>query len=123
MLSELGRREAAFQAAEEAVTVYRGLAEARPDAFLPDLARSLGTFGLCLKAAGHPRDALAAFAEGIGALRPAFLVLPTAFAGLMRALAREYITLATEHGEEPDGELLAPIIAKFEELSGEESSK
>ena len=41
MLSDLGRREAALQAAEEAAALYRELARARPDAFTPDLAGSL----------------------------------------------------------------------------------
>ena len=41
MLSDLGRREAALKAAEEAVGLSRELAEARPDAFTPDLAGSL----------------------------------------------------------------------------------
>ena len=40
-LSELGRREDALTAIDEAVGVYRELAGARPDAFLPDLAMSL----------------------------------------------------------------------------------
>ena len=40
-LADLGRREEALAAIEEAVTIYRALAEARPDAFLPDLAMSL----------------------------------------------------------------------------------
>ncbi len=37
-LSDLGRREEALAAAEEAVGLYRELAAARPDAFRPDLA-------------------------------------------------------------------------------------
>ena len=37
-LAELGRREEALAAIEEAAGIYRQLAEARPDAFLPDLA-------------------------------------------------------------------------------------
>ena len=40
-LSRLGRREEALAAIEEAVTICRQLAAARPDAFLPDLATSL----------------------------------------------------------------------------------
>ena len=40
-LADLGRREEALAAIEEAVTIRRQLAEARPDAFLPDLAMSL----------------------------------------------------------------------------------
>ena len=40
-LGDLGRREEALAAIEEAVTIYRQLAQARPDAFLPDLAAAL----------------------------------------------------------------------------------
>ena len=40
--SDLGRREEALAAAQEAVDIYRRLAQTRPDAFLPDLATSLG---------------------------------------------------------------------------------
>ncbi len=39
-LSDLGRREEALAATQEAVDIYRQLAAARPDAFLPDLARA-----------------------------------------------------------------------------------
>ena len=37
-LADLGRREEALAAIEEAVTIHRELAAARPDAFRPDLA-------------------------------------------------------------------------------------
>ena len=40
-LSGLGRREEALAAVEEAAGIYRQLAQARPDAFLPDLAMAL----------------------------------------------------------------------------------
>ena len=40
-LAGLGRREGALAAIDQAVTIGRQLAEARPDAFLPALARSL----------------------------------------------------------------------------------
>jgi hypothetical protein len=39
-LSELGRREDAFEASREAVDLFRALAQRKPDAFLPDLAGS-----------------------------------------------------------------------------------
>jgi hypothetical protein len=44
-LSDLGRREEALTAAEEAVRLYRALAAARPDAFTIQLARSLWVLG------------------------------------------------------------------------------
>jgi hypothetical protein len=40
-LAELGRREDALAAINEAVELYGGLAAARPDVFEPDLAASL----------------------------------------------------------------------------------
>lgn len=55
-LSELGRREEALEAAKEAADVYRGLAEARPDAFLPDLAGSLNNLGNRLSELGACRS-------------------------------------------------------------------
>ena len=46
-LNALGRHEeAALHATEEAVTLRRELAAARPDAFNPDLARSLNNLGV-----------------------------------------------------------------------------
>ena len=44
-LSGLGRRKEALAADEEAVKLARDLAEARPDAFTPDLAMSLNNLG------------------------------------------------------------------------------
>jgi len=38
---DLGRREEALAAAQEAADLYRGLARARPEAFTPNLAASL----------------------------------------------------------------------------------
>ena len=38
MLADLGRREQALAAIQEAVTIFRDLPAARPDAFRPDLA-------------------------------------------------------------------------------------
>ena len=119
-LSALGRREEALQAAQEAVDIRRRLAQDRPDAFLPDLARSLGVLGTCLAADARLRDAVEAFADGVRTLAPAFLRLPHAFASLMAALVSEYLTHVKELGESPDTDLLAPIVAKFEEIKGSE---
>ena len=63
MLSALGRREAALQAAEEAVALYRELARARPDAFTPDLAMSLNNLANMLSDLGRREAALQAAEE------------------------------------------------------------
>ncbi len=57
-LRDLGRREDALAAAQEAVDIRRGLAKDRPDAFLPNLAMSLNNLGNRLSDLGRREDAL-----------------------------------------------------------------
>jgi len=59
-LSDLGRREEALAAAEEAIHLYRALVEARPDAFTPDLALALNNLSGWLNMLGRRVEALAA---------------------------------------------------------------
>ena len=63
--SNLGRREDALAASQEAVDIRRRLAELRPDAFLPDLATSLNNTGAMLSNLGRREDALAASQEAV----------------------------------------------------------
>jgi hypothetical protein len=62
-------------ASEEAVAAYRALAAARPDAFAPDLARSLGMLGQ-IALSQDPDAAVEAFAEGMRVLSPLFRAVP-----------------------------------------------
>ncbi|MEL7216452.1 MAG: tetratricopeptide repeat protein, partial [Pseudomonadota bacterium] len=64
-LDALGRREEALAAIEEAMEIYRSLAAARPDAFLPDLAMSLNNLSGSLDALGHREEALSAINEAV----------------------------------------------------------
>ena len=64
-LSDLGEREQALAAAEEAVGLRRALAAARPEAFTPDLASSLNNLANRLSALGRPEAALAATEEAV----------------------------------------------------------
>jgi hypothetical protein len=59
-LGALGRREEGLAAVEEAVGIRRRLAEARPDAFLPDLAMSLNNLSVRLGELGRREEGLAA---------------------------------------------------------------
>jgi tetratricopeptide (TPR) repeat protein len=59
-LSALGRREEALTATQEAVKIYRQLAQQNPQAFLPDLAATLNNLGRALSALGWREEALAA---------------------------------------------------------------
>ena len=117
-LSELGRREDALAAAEEAIDICRRLAAERPDAFLPNLAASLNNLGGCLSELGRREDALAAAEEAVTILAPFFLRLPAAHAQRMRVICRQYLELSQKVGVEPDAALLAPIVEAFQKLQG-----
>jgi tetratricopeptide (TPR) repeat protein len=78
-LSDLGRREDALAAAEEAVRRYRALAAARPDAFTADLARCLNNLAAMLRDLGRREDALAAAAEAVRLYRALAAARPEAF--------------------------------------------
>jgi tetratricopeptide (TPR) repeat protein len=56
--SALGQREAALQSSQEAADIYRKLAQARPDTFLPDFAMSLNNLGVIQSALGQREAAL-----------------------------------------------------------------
>ncbi len=78
-LADLGRREAALQAIEEAVTIRRSLAAARPDAFLPDLAASLNNLSNRLSDLGRREAALQAIEEAVTIRRSLAAARPDAF--------------------------------------------
>jgi hypothetical protein len=109
-LRALGRREEALLATNEAVSIRRDLAAARPDAFLPDLARSLGGKGAILRAGGDGPGASQCFREGMVHLKPLFLRTPDAFSSLMMALTRDYLQACETGDLEPDMALLAEVL-------------
>ena len=82
-LSDLGRREEALAAAQEAVDIHRRLAHARPDDFLPDLASSVNNLGICFPTSGAA-EALAASEDVIDIHRRLAQTRPDAF---LRVLA------------------------------------
>jgi tetratricopeptide (TPR) repeat protein len=65
-LSNLGRREEALAAIEEAVTTYRALAAERPGVFRNDLISFLRTRARLLEALGRQAEADAARREADG---------------------------------------------------------
>jgi tetratricopeptide (TPR) repeat protein len=78
-LRDIGQREAAVEAAREAVEIYRQLAAARPDAFLPDLAMSLHNYGNSLSDVGQREAALEAAREAVEIYRQLAAARPDAF--------------------------------------------
>jgi tetratricopeptide (TPR) repeat protein len=119
-LSNLGRREEALEVARESVDIYRALSAERPDAFRPELAISLGALSQCLQGAGRAEEALEAIVEAAGTLSGFFLAQPRAFAPSMELMVKDYLELAEELGREPDEGLIGPLVAKLEEMKGED---
>ncbi len=64
-LSALGRHEEAFKATEEAVEIYRELAQKNPDSFRPDLAMALTGLGAHLYTLDRYEEALEATREAV----------------------------------------------------------
>ena len=79
MLSELGRSEAARQAAQDAVDLTRELAAARPDVFKPDLAMSLNNLANTLSELGRHEPALQAAQEAVDLRREFAATRPDVF--------------------------------------------
>ena len=78
-LAGLGRREEALAASQEAVTIRRELAAARPDAFRPGLATSLNKLAAGLARLGRREEALAASQEAASIYRELAAARPDAF--------------------------------------------
>jgi tetratricopeptide (TPR) repeat protein len=78
-LSNLGRREEALVATQEAVDIRRRLAAARPDALLPELASSLNNLGNRLSELDRREEALVATQEAVDIYRRLAAAGPDAF--------------------------------------------
>lgn len=124
-LSDFGRPEAAVAAAEEGVVLYRGLAEQQPDAFRPDLAVSLAVQANCLDAMDLAADAIETNIKAIATLHPAFAEHPAAFGHLMNPLVRQYCERCRRLEQDPDMEMLSPILAILQDnqIRGREQSQ
>ncbi len=78
-LSDLGHREEALVAGQEAVDVYRELSQSRPDAFQPDLAMSLNNLSNRLSVLGRREEALEAVQDAVAIRRNLSQSRPDAF--------------------------------------------
>ena len=101
-LSEMGQREDALAAAEEAVSLYRDLAAARSDAFTPDLAGSLNTVANRLSALGRREDALAAAEEAVSLYRDLAAARPDAFTPDLAGSLNTVATMLSALGRRED---------------------
>ena len=103
--------------------LYRQLAQARPDAFLPNLAMSLNNLANRLSALGRREEAIEARAEAIRLLTAPFAQLPAGFGLLMAGIVRDYLESAEAAKQPPDEKLLAPVMAVFDRLKKSENKE
>jgi tetratricopeptide (TPR) repeat protein len=119
-LSDLGRREEALAAAEEATTLYRELAAQRRDAFQPDLAGSLNSLAKMLSDLGRREPALATAEEAAALYRELAAQRPDAFrpdlAASLNSLAN---TLSALGRREPALAMAEEAAALYRELAAE----
>jgi tetratricopeptide (TPR) repeat protein len=101
-LSELGRREDALKAAEEAVAVYRRLAQLWPDAYEPYLAGSLKNLGKMLSELGRREEAREAAEEAVAVHRRLAQLWPDAFEPDLASSLNNLGTMLSELGRRED---------------------
>jgi len=116
-LSNLGLRAEALGAIEKAVAVRRRLAAARPDACVPDLARSLKDLSNRLSGLGRREEALEAIEQAVAAYRKLAQARPDAFLPNLAISLTHLSTRLSELGRRK--EALGPIeeaIAAYRKL-------
>src|SRR5262249_49364659 len=108
-LSNLGRREEALAASQEAVAIRRRLAETRPDAFLPDLASSVSVMSDALAALDRHGEAAQAATQALEILAPFVERYPQTYQGLARTIGADVLRYCEAAGHQPDNALLARV--------------
>jgi hypothetical protein len=111
-LADLGRREDALAAIQEAAGIRRELATARPDAFRPDLATSLNNLSNRLADLGRREDALAAIQEAAGIRRELATARPDAFRPALATSLNNLSNRLADLGRREDA------LAAIEEAAG-----
>ena len=100
---------------------YRQLAAAQPEAFLPDLARSLWVLGDILRALDRSSEAATLLAEALAILVPLVEALREAFLDQYSGTAKSYIECCMEAGVEPDAGLPEPLMQLMERMQAEQA--
>jgi tetratricopeptide (TPR) repeat protein len=108
-LSNLGRREEALAASQEAVDIYRRLAQTRPDAFLPDLATSISVMSDILAALDRYGEAAQAATQALEILAPFVERYPQTYRGLARTIGDDILRYSEAAGQPPGNALLARV--------------
>nr|MDT0663446.1 tetratricopeptide repeat protein [Micromonospora sp. DSM 115978] len=101
-LAEAGRRADALTWSEEAVTHYRELAATNPDAYLPDLARSVNNHAVRLAEAGRRADALTWSEEAVTLRRELATTNPDAYLHDLAGSVNNHAVMLAEAGRRAD---------------------
>jgi Tetratricopeptide repeat len=91
-LGDVGRRDEALEAAQEAVGLYRDLAEHNPAAYLPGLAASVTNLAARLGDVGRRDEALEAAQEAVGLYRDLAEHNPAAYLPNL-AISEDYLAI------------------------------
>jgi hypothetical protein len=94
--------------------LYRSLAQERPDAFLPDLAFSVGLQASVLTQTGELSQAISASTEALRLLAPAFLNYPVSLVDRARWLLQIHVALLKKCRAELDPDLVDPYVRYFD---------
>jgi tetratricopeptide (TPR) repeat protein len=101
-LAYAGRREEALASSEEAVTIFRQLAQSDPDAHLPGLAKSLNDLGTRLLQLGRREEALAPSEEAVTIFRQLAQSDPVTYLSGLAASLNVLGVLLSELGRRED---------------------
>ena len=112
-LSDLGQREEALAVAEEAVGIYRDLAAARPEAFLPNLAAALNTLAITLIYLARREEAVAAAWESVRLRRDLAAARPEAFLPHLAASLNNLVNMLSELGRREEAVAMAEEAVKI----------
>lgn len=110
-LSNFGRHEEALAASEGAVDIRRHLAQTRPDAFLPDLARSISVMSKVLAALERHVEAAQAAHQALEILAPFVERYPEAYGQLARTIGAGVLRYI-EAAEQPPNMALLERVAR-----------
>jgi hypothetical protein len=113
------RCEEALTRAQEAVDIGRELAAGQPDAFHPDLARSLSVLADCFESVSMFDDAVRSDEAAVKTLGPMFLSAPAPFAELMAAIVSAYRQRLNTLNREPRPDLVDLLNRTLEALNRE----
>ena len=120
-LSDVGERKAALVAAREAVELYRGLAEASPAAYTPDLAASLSNLANCLSSMGDRDRALVVAREAVELYRALAEASPQAYRPDLAGALNNLAAFLSEVGERGEALVVAREAVRLRRVLAEAS--